>query len=66
MSSKPIVSEGQIDKAALLRGARLFEGLSDDAIARLARLARVAAYPQGDETQPFQATRCPVGSKTGA
>jgi CRP-like cAMP-binding protein len=49
MSSQPIVSEGQIDKAALLRRARLFEGLGDEAIERLARLARVASYPQGDE-----------------
>jgi CRP-like cAMP-binding protein len=49
MSSKPIVSEGQIDKAALLRRARLFEGLDDEAVDRLARLARVAVYPQGDE-----------------
>jgi CRP-like cAMP-binding protein len=49
MSSQPVVSEGQIDKAALLRRARLFGGLGDDAIERLARLARVASYPQGDE-----------------
>ena len=49
MSSRPTVTEGQIDKAALLRRARLFEGLGDDAIERLARLARVASYPQGDE-----------------
>jgi CRP/FNR family cyclic AMP-dependent transcriptional regulator len=44
-----IVREDQIDKAALLRRVSLFEGMDEEAVARLARLARVAFYPPGSE-----------------
>jgi CRP/FNR family transcriptional regulator, cyclic AMP receptor protein len=47
--SERIVSEGQIDKPALLRRAPLFAELRDEDVDELARLARVAVYPAGDE-----------------
>jgi CRP/FNR family cyclic AMP-dependent transcriptional regulator len=47
--SSAIQREDQIDKAALLRRVSLFEGMDEEAIARLARLARVAFYPPGSE-----------------
>jgi CRP/FNR family transcriptional regulator, cyclic AMP receptor protein len=44
-----VVHESQIDKAVLLRRVGLFAELSDETIDALARLARVAVYPAGDE-----------------
>ena len=44
-----IVSEGQIDKAALLRNSELFAGLDDHVVASLAAMCRVAVWPEGDE-----------------
>jgi CRP/FNR family transcriptional regulator, cyclic AMP receptor protein len=44
-----IVSEGQIDKAALLRNSELFSGLEGDDVASLAAMCRVAVYPEHDE-----------------
>jgi CRP/FNR family cyclic AMP-dependent transcriptional regulator len=47
--SEPVVREDQIDKPALLRGAGIFAELPDDDVETLAKLARVAVYPAGDE-----------------
>src|SRR5256885_1292424 len=44
-----IVSENQIDKTSLLQRVELFSGLSEETIQSLAKLARVAMYPAGDE-----------------
>jgi CRP/FNR family cyclic AMP-dependent transcriptional regulator len=44
-----IVREEQIDKPALLRGAALFADLPGGKVEALAKLARVAVYPEGDE-----------------
>jgi CRP/FNR family transcriptional regulator, cyclic AMP receptor protein len=47
--TEPVVREDQIDKPALLRRAGIFAELSDNDVAALAKLARVAMYPAGDE-----------------
>jgi CRP-like cAMP-binding protein len=47
--SEPVVREDQIDKPALLRRAGIFAELADEDVEALARLARVAVYPAGDE-----------------
>jgi CRP/FNR family cyclic AMP-dependent transcriptional regulator len=47
--TEPIVKEEQIDKPALLRRAAVFADLPEDAVQALAKLARVAVYPEGDE-----------------
>jgi CRP/FNR family transcriptional regulator/CRP/FNR family cyclic AMP-dependent transcriptional regulator len=47
--TEQIVSEEQIDKAALLRSAELFAELPEEDVQALAKLARVAVYPEGDE-----------------
>jgi CRP/FNR family transcriptional regulator, cyclic AMP receptor protein len=47
--TEPVVREDQIDKPALLRRAGIFAELSDDDVESLAKLARVAVYPAGDE-----------------
>ena len=47
--TEPVVREDQIDKPALLRRAGIFTGLADEDVAALAKLARVAVYPAGDE-----------------
>ncbi|MGH2996117.1 MAG: cyclic nucleotide-binding domain-containing protein [Gaiellaceae bacterium] len=47
--SDQITSEGQIDRRATLLRAPLFAGFADEVIARLAKMARIAAYPEGDE-----------------
>ena len=44
-----ITKEEQIDKGRLLRSVALFTDLPDEAVDALARLARVAVYPAGDE-----------------
>jgi CRP/FNR family transcriptional regulator, cyclic AMP receptor protein len=47
--TEPIVKEEQIDKPGLLRRAALFANLPEEAVQALAKLARVAVYPAGDE-----------------
>jgi CRP/FNR family transcriptional regulator, cyclic AMP receptor protein len=47
--TEPVVREEQIDKPALLRGAGIFADLPEEDVETLARLARVAVYPAGDE-----------------
>ena len=47
--TEPVVREDQIDKPALLRRAGIFAELADDDVEVLAKLARVAVYPAGDE-----------------
>jgi CRP/FNR family cyclic AMP-dependent transcriptional regulator len=47
--TEPVVREEQIDKPALLRRAGIFAELPDEDVAALAKLARVAMYPAGDE-----------------
>jgi CRP/FNR family cyclic AMP-dependent transcriptional regulator len=47
--TEPIVTEEQIDKPGLLRNAELFNGLPEEDVQILAKLARVAVYPAGDE-----------------
>lgn len=49
MSGQEVVSEAQIDKAAMLRQVPLFAGLPEETIDQLARVARVSSYPEGDE-----------------
>jgi len=44
-----VLTEQQIDKPALLRRAPIFAELADEDVQTLARVARVAVYPQGDE-----------------
>jgi len=44
-----VVTEQQIEKAALLRRAPIFAELDDRDIEALAKLARVAVFPEGDE-----------------
>jgi CRP-like cAMP-binding protein len=44
-----IASERQIDKVALLREVELFAGLPTATLESLAKLARIAVYPAGDE-----------------
>jgi len=44
-----VVTEQQIEKAALLRRAPIFAELADADIEALAKLARVAVFPEGDE-----------------
>jgi CRP/FNR family transcriptional regulator, cyclic AMP receptor protein len=47
--TEPVVREDQIDKPALLRRAGIFAELADEDVESLAKLARVAVYPAGDE-----------------
>lgn len=47
--TEPVVREDQIDKPGLLRRAGIFAELADEDVAALAKLARVAVYPAGDE-----------------
>ena len=49
MSTERIVSEAQIDKEALVRQVPLFEGLGDEVLAGLAKVAWVGVVPEGDE-----------------
>jgi CRP-like cAMP-binding protein len=44
-----VLTEQQIDKPALLRRAPIFAELPDEDVEALARVSRVAVYPQGDE-----------------
>jgi CRP/FNR family transcriptional regulator, cyclic AMP receptor protein len=44
-----VLTEQQIDKPALLRRASIFAELPDEDVEALARVSRVAVYPQGDE-----------------
>jgi CRP-like cAMP-binding protein len=47
--TEPVIREEQIDKPALLRRAGIFAELPDADVETLAKLARVAVYPAGDE-----------------
>jgi CRP/FNR family cyclic AMP-dependent transcriptional regulator len=47
VSSEEIVSEGQIDRTALVRRLPLFEGLSEDRLEALASVAWVGTVPAG-------------------
>ncbi|HET8627949.1 MAG TPA: cyclic nucleotide-binding domain-containing protein [Thermomicrobiales bacterium] len=49
MSEERVVSEAQLDKAALLRGVPLFAGLGEERRAALAALSRVCVFPEGAE-----------------
>ena len=52
MSAMPlghVSNEGQIDRAALLRGTPLFAGLEENRLKAIAALARACEYPEGAE-----------------